>query len=197
VVAKDGPKRTTPVVDLIGLRFQRGDPAAAQEIRQRVRRILAYRGYGFSREARRDLEQDVMTQLWQAVHQPRTDLGIRFWGFVETVTARRAIDRLRVRRKHVALDERMAGGPDPLAQTLARERADLARAVLERLPESCRRLIWLQLGEGRNYREISKILGKSDGALRVEMYRCIRKGRELLEELRSSGDEETSIGGET
>lgn len=196
MTAQDGSEQNVPVVDLIGLRFQKGDVAATQQIRQRVRRILAYRGYGFSRESRRDLEQDVMTQLWQAVHQSHADLCSRFWGFVETVTARRAIDRLRVRREHVALGERMADEPDPLAQTLARERADLAQAVMERLPENCRRLIWLQLGEGRSYRKISNVLGKTEGALRVDMYRCIRKARDLLEELRSADRDKISIGGE-
>ena len=195
-MAQDGSERSAPVVDLVGPRFRRGDATAAQEIRQHIRRILTYRGYGFSREARRDLEQDVMTQLWQAVHQPHADLGSRFWGFVETVTVRRAIDRLRVRRERVPLDVRVADEPDPLARTLARERAHLAQAVLERLPENCRRLICLQLGEGRSYREISNVLAKSQGALRVEMYRCIRKARELLEELRNADGDKTSIGGE-
>ena len=189
-------RRSPPVVDLVGLRFRRGDPTAAQEVRQRVRRVLGYRGFRFSREDRQDLEQEVMTQLWQSVNQPGIDVGARFWGFVETVTTRRAIDWLRLRREHVALDERVADDPDPLSRALARERADLARVTLDRLPESCRRLIRLQLGEGRSYREISKILGRSEGALRVEMYRCIRKSRDLLEELCVDRDN-TSIGGTT
>lgn len=124
-----------------------------------------------------------MTQVWQAAQDPGTDLTTGFWGFVETVTARRVIDWGRVRREHSPLDPKAAGDSDPLADTLAKERSEMVHATLEKLPEGCRRLIRLHLREGMSYGEISGILSKSEGALRAQMYRCIRRARELLEEL--------------
>lgn len=166
--------------DSPGLSFRLGETGALQEVRRRVQRILAFRGYRIPREDRRDLEQVVMTQLWQAARDPRTDLTIGFWAFVETVTARRAIDWLRVHREHAALDPRTADRSNPLADTLAKERTELLQMAVANLPEECRRLIELHLGEGKSYREISQLLPRSEGALRVQMYRCLRRARELL-----------------
>ena len=39
----------------------------------------------------------------------------------------------------------------------------------------------LVVGQDKSYREAAAMLGKSEGALRVQMYRCIREARGLLE----------------
>lgn len=135
-----------------------------------------------------------MTQLWQAATNPGTDLTLGFWSLVETVTARRAIDWMRLHREHASLDADAADKSNPLADTLARERADLMRAAVEELPEDCRRLIHLHLDEGKTYREIAGILSRSEGALRVQMYRCIRRARELLAGLSTRKRSEASPG---
>lgn len=168
--------------EAVAIAFRRGTPEAVRAVRRRVRKIVWFRGYGIPEDDKKDLEQEVMTQVWQAANRPGFDAGSRFWGFVEVVTARRCIDWRRsqvARSRETTLDENLpepAGGP--LRVTLDRERTGRAQAVLAQLAKPCRDLIYLHFAEGKSYAELSTVLGKSEGALRVQMHRCIARARQ-------------------
>lgn len=173
--------------------YRAGSPGAVAVVRRRVRTILGFRGYRIPVEDRRDLEQQVMAQLWQAVSGggARTD---GFWGLVEVVTARRCIDWLRTRKSTVTLDmDPVDVLQDPHGRFEDRERQRLARSALESLPQPCRKLIYLHAGQGMTYGQISTLMGKSEGALRVQMHRCLERARRALAGLTGSdaGERET------
>lgn len=134
-------------------------------------------------------------QLWQQANRARFEAGPRFWGLVELVASRRCIDWFRARKETLSLDaievEPSAGRENPLAETLSRERSERAWAALARIEQPCRELILLHAGLNRTYAEIAGILGKSEGALRVQMYRCVRSLRAVLGE---SGAREPQAG---
>jgi hypothetical protein len=73
-------------------RFVAGEPEATREALARIARMLAFRGYAIPAEERRDLAQEVATQVWLAAGRPEFDAERGFWGFVEVVAARRCID---------------------------------------------------------------------------------------------------------
>ena len=160
--------------------FRRGDAKTVREVELRVRRILRFRGFRIPAEDRRDLRQEVMTQLWQAVHRSdfRPDLG--FWGLVETVAGRRAIDWLRSRRPVEESLEATDGARAPALEAPSTERSFDALTALRGVGEPCRRLIYLKIAAGLTYDEISPLAGKTPGALRVQMHRCLDKARQLL-----------------
>lgn len=162
-------------------RLRRGDSAAVRHVRERVWKILSFRGYRLPEEDRKDLVQEIVTQIWQAVTRPGFEAGERFWGFVEVVTARRAIDWLRVQRYSSEIDPNLAAsGADPLDKTIAKEKNRLAFIALSQLSEPCRELIFLHAGLDKTYKEIAQLLGKSEGALRIQMFRCVRAARRIL-----------------
>lgn len=157
-------------------RLSRGDTEAVHHVRARVGKILAYQGLKIRSQEREDLEQEIMTAVWQAVTRPGFDFAGGFWAFVEIVVSRRCIDWLRARREHSPAEEAPRDGrSDPLEQLLDRERARLAAEALSALDPTCQRLITLRLKEQMSYREIAREVGKSEGALRVQMYRCVRQ----------------------
>ncbi|MEW6323627.1 MAG: sigma-70 family RNA polymerase sigma factor [Acidobacteriota bacterium] len=128
-----------------------------------------------------DIQQDVAAQVWQAVRRPGFDFAAGFWGFVEVVTTRRCIDWLRRRRPVDPLDTELPGPTaDPLDAAIARERSELAHEALGRLDPACRQLLYLHAVVARSYREIGEIMGKSEGALRVQLHRCVKRAREVL-----------------
>jgi RNA polymerase sigma factor (sigma-70 family) len=177
-------------------RLQRGDPAAVREVRRRVTRILAHSGLAVPEDERDDLEQDVMTDVWQAVNRSHFDVSAGFWGFVELVTSRRSIDWLRARREKRSLPEEITSPvTGPLGRALERERSELASEVLTALDPQCRELITLRLRDDLSYREIARTTGKTEGALRVQLYRCVRQARRIWERLR--GDLKREGSGET
>jgi RNA polymerase sigma factor (sigma-70 family) len=161
-------------------RLRRGDPDAMRQLRDRVRRITGFRRLQIPPHELDDLEQDVMTQVWRAVNRPGFDLNGGIWGFVEVVTARRCIDWLRSRREIVPLSESLAQNDDPLDHALTKENNRIVSDVLSSLGEPCRELILMRLRRGMSFRELSTSLGRSEQALRVQMYRCIRSARAIL-----------------
>ncbi len=183
--APDGPEEAHEKLINLVRRIRRGEPAATAEVRVRVRRILAFRGYGMSREDRFDLEQVVLLQVWQAVGRP--DFAPEgFWGFVEVLASRRAIDWWRVRRPEVDFEPpATVADPStgPLRAVLDREQSELAQAALERLSPECQELIRLHVGSRLSYGELAQRLGKSEGALRVQMHRCIQRASRILREM--------------
>ena len=188
----DAPRRAevSPVGDdALPRRIAVGDEAALRQVRDRVGRIIAFRGFGMPQEDRRDLQQDVVTQIWEAVRRPDFDFGRGFWGFVEVVTARRCIDWLRGRRWTEDIEDspHADAGRTPLESVLARERVELAHLVLARLDRGCRDLIYMHAGMNRTYREIAQLVGGTEGALRVRLHRCVKRARTLIEQIAGGG----------
>lgn len=176
--------REEPPAEELARAFGRGEPAAVDSVRARVRRILAFRGYGIPRAERADLEQEVLAQLWQATRRRRFDPSAGFWGFVEVVTVRRSIDWLRARRPTDELSSSLPEErPGPLQAALGRERHELALRALGRLDKPCRDLVYMHTALRLPYREIARLTGRSEGALRVQLHRCIRRAQGLLEQL--------------
>lgn len=163
------------------LRLRRGDSSAVQEVRGRIGRILELGALSIPAQEREDLEQAVMTEVWQAINRSGFDFSGGFWGFVEVVTSRRCIDWLRSRRQTSPLGEDLRHtGKGPLKQALEKERAGLAASVLAALDPGCRELLILRFRENLSYAEIAGALGKTEVALRVQLYRCIRYARRIL-----------------
>ncbi len=161
--------------------FQAGSPDAVQEVRAQVEKIVGFRGYRIPAEERRDLVQDVMTQLWQAVNRSSFDSQRNFMGFAAVVAGRRCIDWLRTKKNIDQLDfELPSSTPSPMASLLQQEREDLLQSTLAKLDRPCRDLIYLHLGMNKPYRDLETLLGKSPGALRVQMHRCVGRAQEIL-----------------
>ena len=161
--------------------LRRGDPQAVLEVRQRVSKILAHGSLAIPLQERDDLEQEITMQVWQAVNRPQFDFFSGFWGFVEVVASRRCIDWLRSRRTTLEIPDAMTSNrPGPLGATLRAERRGRVEEVLAQLAPSCRDLILARLRDELSYEAIARKTGKTKGALRVQLYRCIQRARTLL-----------------
>ncbi len=178
-------------------RFRSGRPGEVREVRERVRSILAFRGYGIPVQDREDLEQEILTQLWQAMRDGDSATHEGFWGLVKVITVRRSIDWLRTRKLTAPVDESLRDSePDPIERTLHHERVRLVAAALSRLRQPCRELIHWHVALGETYGEISRRVGKSPGALRIQMYRCIRNLQRTLAELEIDGGTTAGLEGQ-
>lgn len=162
-------------------RLRRGEVAAVHQVRDRVRKILAFQKLGIPAHDRDDLEQEVMTEVWQAVNRSSFDVAAGFWAFVELVTSRRCIDWRRRHRVTLPLQEslrdRRAG---PSERILDDERSVIAAEILRQLDPDCSEIVGMRFREGLQYKEIARRIGKTEGAVRVQFHRCIRRARELL-----------------
>lgn len=166
-------------------RLRRGEAEAVRQVRSRVARILRGRRLRIPPQERDDLEQQIVTEVWQGVNRSSFDISMGLWGFVEVVSSRRCIDWLRSRRQaRDPLDGEIRDRrADPLQRSLREERSRRAARILAALEPSCRDLIVMRFREDLSYRRIAERLGRDEGALRVQMYRCIRRARRAVEKL--------------
>jgi RNA polymerase sigma factor (sigma-70 family) len=165
-------------------RFRRGDPEATARAAEQAALVLRLRGYMIPESQRADLVQEVMTELWEKLgaRDFRTDRA--FDAYVRTLAYWRCIDWRRQQRLHVPLDPRTESRSNrPDEALLKEERARLGRRVIRMLRKPCRELIHLHAWRGLTYKRIAKLLGRSEGALRVQMTQCLKEARAVLERL--------------
>jgi RNA polymerase sigma-70 factor (ECF subfamily) len=123
--------------------------------------------------------QEVFLSLFQHLHRGRPRENLRGWLFrvAHNLALKR---RYRTRRELEARVDGAAGdlavdpGPSPEAQVVNSQTQQRLLAVIEALPEQCRRCLFLR-AEGLRYREIAGILDMSLGAVSLSLARSLAR----------------------
>lgn len=166
-----------------------GDPAA-------VERLLAHLRPGIVRYCRARLGRtdgsfgsadDVAQEVCMAVVKalPRyVDTGTPFPAFVHGITAHKVADAHRaLYRERSSTTDEVPDSVDPAAgpedRVLARERAQIARQLLDRLPPAHRDLLVLRVINGLSAEQTGLVLGMTAGAVRVAQHRALARLRSL------------------
>ena len=165
-------------------RYLAGDPSAIADIRNYARRVVYAKGYFVPIAEREDIVQEILLNVFRAASVPGFRLQHGVNAFVRVLAHRRCVDWVRLHRRDDSPARSItphAGGPEE--DVLKRERLQIAGRVLETLPPGCRKLIVQRFVEGRSYTEISHIQGRSEHALRNQLYKCLQKARQLFRNL--------------
>lgn len=166
------------------VRYLAGDPAAIANIRDQARRVVHAKGYFVPFAEREDILQEILLNVYRAASAPGFRLQHGVNAFVRTLAHRRCVDWVRLHRRDDSPARSvtpLAGGPEE--DVLQRERLQIAGQVLETLPPGCRKLIVQRFVEGRSYTEISRLQGRSEHALRNQLYKCLKKAQLLFRNL--------------
>ncbi len=175
--------------DLRGLVAQalRGDAEATENLLRSVRRMVhryirARLGGPYGDDgAADDAAQEVCIAVLSALPRYR-DEGVPFEAFVYSIAARKLADVHRAAGRRAtpvadvpdAID--LTDGPEALA--LRSSDADLARSLLQTLPEQQREILLLRVAVGLSAEETGRALNLSPGAVRVAQHRALRRLRE-------------------
>jgi RNA polymerase sigma factor (sigma-70 family) len=178
---QESPGRAGHPDDQLVREFLLGRTRAVMHVEAWIRRVVRFRGYYVRYQDRRDLVQQVLLELCEALARPEFVLTSGFAPFVRSLAHRRCVDWIRHRRAPGPLDKAIPSvALSPDEKLLERELAELARGILEKLQEPCRDLIRLHVMETLSYRQIAEKLGRSEGALRTQMCECLKTAREIL-----------------
>jgi len=140
---------------------------------------------GSSAALSEDLVQEVFLRMLKYRNTFRADSEFRGWMYHIARTVR--IDRFRAQRQEVGIDTEAIGvqsgevSPDGYVQE--RERAELLRQALLRLPEDRRELLILARFQELKYEQIGLLLGIDAGAVKVRVHRAIAELREIVREM--------------
>ncbi len=138
-----------------------------------------------------DLAQEVFLKVFRKLHTFQHDSQFYTWLYriaVNTATdhlARRSRRRLQLVEDDAALD---AGTPrseqqDVSSPLIQRELAEVARKILDRMPEKYRTILLLREYEDLSYTDIAGVLGIQLGTVESRLFRARQRFKEMLERL--------------
>lgn len=163
-------------------RCRQGDQQAWEELVDATADDLYRLAASFTRHRgeAEDLTQEVYLRLWQNLHRWEAGTSFRAWAF--RVARNLFIDAYRRaghERKATWVDpeflETLAGGDDPHTLVVRRQRLEIARAALARLPEELSRLLLLRDFADWSYEELAEELGLPLGTVKSRLNRARRE----------------------
>ena len=152
-----------------------GDESAFAEIVSRYRsfmRKIIFAVLGSWSDDAEDAEQEVLIALSQSLARYKGDAA--FGTFVYRLTRNKAIDRLRVLKRHRRMNRELNevdGGGDPLDISIQDEDRKFLYTVLAQLKEEERSLILLKDVEGFSLEEIADLTGFPLGTVKSRLHR--------------------------
>ena len=128
------------------------------------------------------MTHDVFIEAWQALPRYKRS-KTPFLGWLFTICRHTVIDHYRTKKDHLYLDNNIVlEDPGKTPEELAEAqftRQEVRRTILQ-LPYEQQEVILMSFIEGFDYKEISTILNKSEGNIRVIVHRALKKMREIL-----------------
>ena len=130
-------------------------------------------------EARRDLYQEIVLQLWRSFPKFRKEAKVSTW--IYQVALNTAITDYRRSRKQgarVEISEQLTQIPDTTATAEWQERVQWLHRAINTLSDAEKAIVMLYMDE-KSYDEIAEIVGITSGNVRVKMHRIQEKLRKL------------------
>jgi RNA polymerase sigma-70 factor, ECF subfamily len=123
-----------------------------------------------------DLTAQTFLRAWQSIDRYRPVNGRPFIAWLFTIANNLVVDHFRRRRRElvgVKGDPRDSGSNDPERCALVTDVRDEIRRAVALLKSEQQLVVTLRLIDGLEYDQISAIMGKSPGALRVLLCRAL------------------------
>jgi len=182
--------------DVIAL-AQRGDREAFTQIYQKhSQRVFRHIYYliGDIHEAD-DLTNETFLRAWKVIDKYE-DRGLPIENWLLKIGHNLGARHLKKRRptqdiENISLED----SPEHLPERLAEVACDVetVRAAILQLADLPRQVIIWRFLEGMNYDEVERMLGKSNGAIRVIQFRALKQLRGILEALEESSNPAGSL----
>ncbi|MDO8506863.1 MAG: sigma-70 family RNA polymerase sigma factor [Candidatus Limnocylindria bacterium] len=177
------PLGLTPIPDVID-RARSGDRAAFAELYDThcnaVYRYVLYRVREPSDAE--DLTSEVFTRAFANIHRYRWQ-GKSFLAWLYTIARNAVTDRRRRTRPTVDLDDAYgvaADGPTAHDHAVRGEQVDALRGAVKHLTTEQQEVLLLRFVEHMSSRQVAKMLGKNEGAIRALQFRALGRLRKIL-----------------
>jgi RNA polymerase sigma-70 factor (ECF subfamily) len=174
-----------PVPDVID-RARSGDRAAFADLYDAhvdsVYRYLLYRVREPSDAE--DLCSEVFTRAFANIHRYRWQ-GKSFLAWLYTIARNAVTDRRRRERPTVEIDNAFGlaeEGPTAHERAVHGEAVNALRGAVRHLTSEQQEVLVLRFVENRSSREVAKMLGKNEGAIRALQFRALGRLRKLMRE---------------
>ncbi len=152
-----------------------------QEYGKQIFRFICWRTS--DKHLSEDILQEVFLKAWDNIKNYKDrNLPIKAWLY--KIARNTVIDYYRVKKPLVSLEEISFNLASLATSSLEKANIKLefekAKKAIDSLPEIQKEVIVLKFIEELTNKEISKILNKSEGAIRIIQYRALKKLKEIL-----------------
>ncbi len=174
-------------IEKIVLKAQKGDiDAFAKLYDHYVQRIYRYVFFKVENEAAQDITETVFLKSWEHLRKYRRKPGSSFSAWIYRIAHNLIADHHRMKKETAMIDPRIAdtkkeSNPELVAEQSISQRA--VRSALKRMKQSHRDVLTLYYLNDLDHSEISKVLKKSEGSLRVLKYRALSEMKNILAEM--------------
>ncbi len=181
-MSKKNPiKNLGPLVE----KAQQGDSAAFGEIYDElVKPVYRYIYYRVEKQIAEDLTEETFLKAWQNLSKYKAG-KFPFSAWVFRIAHNLVIDYYRKNETASEIDE---NHPDTKSHSSPSHQLNLKlneiklKKAIKKLPENYQQIIILKFINEADNKVISKVIGKSEGAVRTLQFRALEKLRNLLEE---------------
>ncbi|HTS26911.1 MAG TPA: RNA polymerase sigma factor [Bryobacteraceae bacterium] len=160
--------------------YQRGDSDAAARLIGRVSPML--HRYLMVHLASRRFAGDLLQETWLRIHQARHTYrpGEPVLPWLFAIARHVRVDHYRKQRRVEDREQQVEVLPER-PQPIPSDGAPDFQAILEKLPESQREVVFLLKGAGMSLEEVARATSSSVGAVKQKAHRAYERLRELLE----------------
>jgi RNA polymerase sigma-70 factor (ECF subfamily) len=130
-----------------------------------------------------EITQDIFIQLWNKRADLTSITSFNDWLFI--LTRNRSLSELRKKvLSHTGEpDEHLASGDDPLSSLLFKEKNELLKKAIDRLPPRRKQVFILSRVENKTHKEIAEIMGISPGTVNIQLVQALASLRTYLHEM--------------
>ncbi len=129
-----------------------------------------------------DLTSEVFTRAFANIHRYRWQ-GKSFLAWLYTIARNAVTDRRRRERPTVDLDDAFGvaeEGPTAHERAVTGEQVDALRGAVKHLTGEQQEVLVLRFVQNMSSRQVAKMLGKNEGAIRALQFRALGRLRKLL-----------------
>jgi RNA polymerase sigma-70 factor (ECF subfamily) len=185
--------QAAPEADVVALAIG-GDVDAFTEIyKTHSARVFRHLNYLLGDRAEADdLTNETFLRAWKVIDRYE-DRGLRIENWLLKIGHNLAVRQLKKKRpthdiESLTIQDAPEARPESIAE-MASEALEVRQAILK-LPDIPRQVIIWRFLEGMDYEEIEKMLGKSNGAIRVIQFRALKQLRIILEAQEAAGGQQ-------
>jgi RNA polymerase sigma-70 factor (ECF subfamily) len=174
-------------VEVLVEKVQKGDMQAFSKLYDYyVEKIYKYFYFKTAQEEAFDLTETVFLKVWDNIRSYRRKGGSSFSSWLFRIAHNLLVDHYRFRQDPLELDperpdQKTDNSPVFLAEQSLSRRS--LKEAMSRLKEEHREVITLAFINGLDNPELSQILKKNEGTLRVLKFRALKELKRILEEM--------------
>lgn len=187
---------TDQLLKRLVVQAQKGDTASFGQIYELLLDdIYKYVYFKVRSEDAHDICEDVFLKVWESIQSYREQEKASFRSWVFKIAHNLIIDYYRKHKEIISLEE---GGlleavsqeqnPAQIADTTLT--LDYLQKALRQLKEEHQQVIVLRFLNDMSYEEMTEIVGKTEGALRIVVHRALQELREILKRMSYRPDKE-------